>query len=710
MKIETKNNLKIVLIIVGLFSVSVILFLFKGYEAALYYTIIGIPLFFIAFAYQYIKSLRNARPDPGLTLKTQELEKISYDFKNLQSIAQHMKQTYGLEVDDFEGTIKTLANRDLPLIGVAVVETEGKYVTNLNEISIQKIDLDTIDNVAKNISDLDNQLKNRIKDFTHIVSQTYISYINNLKAAGYNIEASELQTAISKKSETGIIEENVRYLDGITLIFKNVLLSCLNDANRLKQKVKELGKNVSTIESEISIVQEIIESKNYKDLDKGVASLIKIMHDLESSAGSDFDSYKTRLLFAIEKILAAIENKIDNESSQKLFALESQVSKLKSASKISELQQIEPQIIPFANGIAREVYENILNNENKIKQTNFPQLFYPARQPFETDYNNLSNELNVSLYSEKFSNLLRIMIPIMETSDKKSKIIAIYSKIEPKIKSILESKGFVAVVDLKVKSAEGFMELYGYIHPEVTYDNYKKILSSQIAISKYGVSVKVLDGENQPISSALVSLKLDEKIIGKEKSNNDGKVILGDLNVGFYKLIIKCDGYKSFIKKIDLDKDQNLEIKLDQADLGETLCKDIEDPLKKSLQKFTNIIQKEIDSKKYITSTYDFKIKSDYIPCLLYLWAKNNEKVKFIKTGSDYMIYNIGVMKNEFENFVEDIEIGKKEKISDLVDGGFLSAPIPVEEIFNLIDELKKESDYYKNIYHDSKLIWKTAE
>lgn len=709
MKLETKNNLKIVLIITGLFGISIILFYFQGYDAALYFSIIGIPLFFIAFGYQYIKNLKNSRVDPGEALKTQELEKISYDFKNLQSTAQRMNQTYGLQVADIEASIKTLANKDLPLTGINTLEKEGKYITNIDVISIQKIDLDIIDKVANNINTLDNQLKNKIKDFTNTVSQTYISHINNLKAAGYNVDVSELQTAINKKNETGLLEENVHYLDNITLILKNVLLSCLNDVNRLKQKVKELGKNVSAIDSETIIVQESIESKNYKDIDRGVASLTKIMHDLESLAGGDFDLYKTRLLSTIEKILAAIENKIDNESTQKLFALKSQVSKLKSALKINELQQIEPQIIPTANGITKEVYGNILNNENKIKQANFPTLFYPARQPFEIDYNNLSNELNVSIYSEKFSNLLRIMVPIMETSDKKSKIITIYPKIEPKIQNILEIKGSVAVADLKVKSAEEFMELYGYFHPEVIYDNYKKTLSSQISISKYGVSIKVFDGKNQHISGALVSLKSDEKIIRKEKTDNNGKVLLGDLNAGSYKLIIKSEGYKSFIKKIDLEKDQDLEIKLDQADFSEILCKDIEEPLKKSLHKFSDIIQKEISSKKFIKSTYDLKTKAEHIPCLLYLWAKNNEKVRFIKSGNDYLVYDINVVKNAVENFVEDIEVGKKEKISDFIDG-FLSIPIPAEEIFNLVDELKKESDFYKNLCYDSKLIWKNAE
>ncbi|MDP3103381.1 MAG: zinc ribbon domain-containing protein [Candidatus Methanoperedens sp.] len=77
MKIETKNNLKIVAVVIGLFSVSAILFVYQGYETALYFSIIGIPILFIVFAHRYIKILNKSRPDPGLTLKTQETEPIS---------------------------------------------------------------------------------------------------------------------------------------------------------------------------------------------------------------------------------------------------------------------------------------------------------------------------------------------------------------------------------------------------------------------------------------------------------------------------------------------------------------------------------------------------------------------------------------------------------------------------------------------------------
>ncbi len=713
MKMETKNNLKIILIIVGLFSVSVILFLFKGYETALYYTIIGIPLFFIAFAYQYIKQLRTSRHDPGLTLKAQETEKIAYDFKNLHSVARDINRTYGLQVDDIDEAIKTLANKELPLIGINAVETDGTYTTNLNEISIQKIDLDTIDNVAKNINSMDNHLKNKIKDFTDIVSKAYLSYINTLKSAGYTVDpsASRLQAEINNKSlETNSIIENARYLDNITSIFRDIVSSCLTEAKQWKQKAKELGKDVSSIEREMNSIEEIIQSKNYRDFEKGIASLTRIKNSLESIAGGDFSAYKTDLLSAIGKILATVEGKIDNDYTQKLLILEERAKRFESASKIGELQQIEPQIIPTANEIVKEVYTTLKNNETTIKQANFPQRFYPERQPVEKEYDELLNETKVKAYPEKFSSLLKIMIPIMEKSGLKAKIIGIYSKIENKIKSELDAKGKVTVAELKVKNPEEFMELYSYFHPDALYDSFQKILTTSLQVARklYKVSVRVLNKDNLPLNGAEVSLKLDDKIIKKEVSDNGGNAILMGLSKGSYKLLIKQKGHKSQSKEIELDNDLSIELKLKEVPLGEKLCQDKEESLQKSLVKFKDIIQKEIDSKKFILSTYD-RLKVEYSPCLLYLWSKDNEKFKIIKYRKDYMVYDVDALRKEIETLLEEnIEVGKKEKIQELTEG-YLSAPLPVEEIIAIIEGLKKEYDYYKNIEYDSKLIWKNS-
>ncbi|GEM_PF-5691460 len=709
MKIETKNNLKIILIIVGLFGVSVILFLFKGYDAALYYSIVGIPLFFIAFAYQYIKQLRNSRPDPGLTLKMQENEKIAYDFKNLQSIVRNLNRIYGLQVDNIEEEIKILANKDLPQTGINVTETDGEYITGLNEEYIRKIDLDSIDNVAKKINNLDHQLKSSIKDLTNIVSQAYLLYLNTLKSAGYNIESSALvlQTEINNRRETNDTIENVRYLDAITSIFRDILESCLTEANQLKQKVKELDKNVSDIESELNIVREIIQSKNYRDFEKGVASLIEVMESLESSAGSDFDSYKNNLLFSIERMLAAVENKIDNEYTQKLIILESRLKRLESASKIGELQQIEPQIIPAANEIANYVYENINNNEARIKQADFPQLFYPARQSFEKEYTDLLNEPGVGSYSGKFSSLLMVMMPVMERSALKAKIIEIYKKLENRIKSEIETRGKVTTADLKVKNPEEFMELYSYFHPDVSYDSSQKILTAHVMRSLHKACVRVLNNDNQPLSGAEVSLRLDDKTIRKEVSDKDGNAILANLSRGSYKLLIKHNKYENQIKRIELDDDLSFEIRLNEVSPGKKLCNDREESLQKSLFKFKDIIQKEIESNRYILSTYNLKLRAEYIPCLLYLWSKDNDRVKFIKYQKDYMVYDVGILQKEIETLLEEnIEIGKKEKIQELTEG-YLSAPLPVEEIVAIIERLKKESDYYKKIEFDSKFIWK---
>jgi len=174
-----------------------------------------------------------------------------------------------------------------------------------------------------------------------------------------------------------------------------------------------------------------------------------------------------------------------------------------------------------------------------------------------------------------------------------------------------------------------------------------------------------------------------------------------------YKILAKYEGYKTKIKNIELNEDQAFDIELNVVPLGEQICKDKEESLQKILPKLNDVIQKEIASKKYILSTYDLKIKPEFTPCLLYLWSKNNGNTGFTRSGNDYMVYDVNVIRKEIEDFIDDIEIGKKAKISDMVD--FLSAPLPTKDILVIISELKKGSDDHKKIEYDASQIWKTA-
>ena len=236
MKMESKNNLKIVLIVVGFFSISYVLFSMKGWDAALYFTIIGIPLFFIAFGYQYVKNLRGGRTDPALVLKTQDTEKIAYEFKSINSTIQNLKENYGLELDQIEDDIKTIANKDLSLIGIDITEADGNYITSLNEKSIENTDMDSIENVARIIEGLNNQLKNIVLDHADTVSQNYISMKDDLKNAGYNIgsQDSDIQNFINNRVKTDDINDNIRYIDNLASIIRNIINSCLNEVENFK--------------------------------------------------------------------------------------------------------------------------------------------------------------------------------------------------------------------------------------------------------------------------------------------------------------------------------------------------------------------------------------------------------------------------------------------------------------------------------------------
>lgn len=354
----------------------------------------------------------------------------------------------------------------------------------------------------------------------------------------------------------------------------------------------------------------------------------------------DFNTKSYKILFVIEEILTIVEEKIEYKYIHKLSNLKYDVKNLDVETKISELEQIELQIIDIGNKIVKNVYENINNNEIRIQQAYFPEFFYPQRQSIQNKYSTLINESNLELYIIKFSELMKIMIPIMETSKFKCNIINVYKRIEKKIQHAIERKGIITESDFKLKNFDEFMKLYDYFHPEVSYDNHEKSLSNYLTNSLHSESESILN---------ITKLK----------------------NVSFAEIICPEIKNKEF-----------------------------------SYKKYYDVIEKEIELKKYIKSSYSFKLKPEYIPCLLYNWSKHNKRVKFIECEKEYLVYDYNTVKKEIKDSINEIESDQSLKFSELKEM-HVKVPLPNNEIITIIEELKEESDLYNDIKYNLQRIWR---
>lgn len=708
MKVETKNNLIVLVLVFGLIAIGAALFYWKGSKIAMMFGVIGIPLLFIIYSSYYIKKQKATRKDPSLILKQQEIEKIVYDYKDLTNKMKKASGEYGIDTsNNVESSLEDIVNGNFADIGIIVEDIEGTKSIKYNDDLINRNDVENLDSVLKNLHFISDQFNDLVQKYTESFSNRLISYLNDLKNSGYNIDQniSEIQNSINSHEQSNDFMENISYMDEMISLFDSALDSCIQQVDKVKQIVEELNKDVSYVDTEIEKVQSTKENYNFLE---SIATLISVMNKLESSASGDFNDTKFESLSSISTILNLIGS-FEDENTEKLIEIQTKISAIAVSSKMDELIQQSKQIIPTSNMIVKSLTEKIMKNEGKIAEANPPSDFYVSESgSFQIGFDKILIETSISPYIEQLTELMQKVMPIYDKSQERAKVILAYGKIERKIQKQLDKNGFVSLKDIRIKNGEQFLTLFAMKHPDITYDSFNHTLEFIGGRPIYSLKINVLDANNKSAVNGLnLRLKKGSNVISQLESNSAGEVIFEDVMNGDYSIVIdKTSDYGELTKKITVIEDTTTEFLITKPSMGEKICKDKEENMQNTVKRFTNDLQREMNENKFITSNFNLKIKSDFIPCLLYVWSKENTAIKFIELpDGKYMVYDIKVAKKELENIIGGLEAGDREDIDDLREG-FFSAPLPYDEIFDLIEKLKGESDFYNNVKYDTKFIW----
>lgn len=706
MKIETKNNMKVIVSVILLMVIGVLLFYLVGSKAAVMFCIFGIPLLLIAYSYFFVKGKKALRKDPTVILKKQESEKIASDYKDLLGKVKNTHEIYGIDTGSLNSKLEDLANHNFANVGLIVENYGDTKTTKFDDAVLDKTDIGNLEIISGKLQAIYKEFEEHLRSYTEFLSNKLVSLLRELENTGYILDEDipNLQNAIDSHTSTSDVPANTRYIESLDSLFKTSINTCISQANDIKHTVEELNQDTSSIEAQITQAGDMSQTREHSE----TASILKnIMSGLESSASGDFDELKNRSLDTIRTVLNSADNYSDDNTGV-LEELRSKISAITSPSKMSELKQLSNKIIPAANQLIENLDNKIQLNEEKISEVDVPVGFYRSHGTFQHELDTVLSESDLSVYATRVSDLFRTMLPVFEESDKKTRVVVSYSKIERKIQKLLDSNGFVSSKDIRAKNVEEFLQLFAINHPEVRYNSIDEMLEFVGGRPVCKLKIKCIDSvDKTPLEGVYVTLNKKSDIIGKTDTDSYGEVVFEDVLKGEYRIQIDQHGeYNNLNKKISITEDSEIEIKLKKPSLSEKICGDKEESARKSLKRFSNDLLHEMGKNQFITSELSLRIKPDFVPCLLYAWAKENENFKFVEFNDNQcMVYDKKVAKRELGDIVSGLEQGERENIDDLCEG-FFSAPLPNIEIFTLIEELKKESNFYENIKYDDKFIW----
>lgn len=706
MKIETKNNLKIIVSVILLMAIGALLFYLIGSKAAVMFCIFGIPLLFIAYSYFFVKGKNALRKDPTVILKKQESEKIASDYKDLLGKVKKAHEIYGIDTGNLNSKLEDLAHHNFADVGLIVQDFGDTKTTKFDDAVLDRTDIGNLEILSGELQAIYKEFEEHLRSYTEFLSNKLVSLLDELKNTGYILDEdiSNLQNAIDSHTSTSDIQANIQYIESLDSLFETSINTCIHQANDIKHTVEELDQDTSSIEAQIIQAGDMAQTREHSET---VNILKSIMSGLESSVSGDFDELKNKSLDTIQTVLNSVDTYSDDNTGV-LEELHNKISAITSPSKMSELKQLSNKIIPAANQLVENLDNKIQLCEKKINEVDVPAGFYRSHGTFQHEISTVLSESDLSVYATRVSDLFRTMLPVFEESDKKTRVVVSYSKIEKKIQKLLDSNGFVSSKDIRIKNVEEFLQLFAINHLEVRYNSIDEMLEFIGGRPVYNLKIKSIDSEDKtPLEGVCVTLYKKSDVRGKMDTDSNGEAVFKDVLKGEYRIQIDQRGdYDNLNKKITITENSEIEIKLKKPSLSEKICGDKEESARKSLRRFSNDLLHEMGKNQFITSELSLRIKSDLVPCLLYVWAKENENFKFVELSDNQcMVYDKKVAKRELWNIVSGLERGERENIDDLRDG-FFSAPLPNIEFFTLIEELKKESNIHENIKYDDNFIW----
>ena len=435
--------------------------------------------------------------------------------------------------------------------------------------------------------------------------------------------------------------------------------------------------------------------------------LQKGMDSLKVTLQTVFAEQKEVLLNAIDEILKDIDDSVSERA--QIVEIKEKVVQYTSPLMLPLLMELNENLLNTSREVVENVYEEIRERGEEIAAFDPPEYFWNPEMIPEDEFQHLCSERDISRFALMFGSVYKSFKSRADYDSLKIRILKSFSKtVEQRIRKKVEEKGQVKAAELGVAQPEEFLMLYASFHLETKYDETTKILSlSSVKATSHPsqppspvgaltLSLAISDFETgTPLDN--VSVTIEKGLKKNEHITREGSLVL-NLERGKYRIKTSLDGYKTQELDISLSGDDEREIKLKKMGLKEILCKDKEEAILKYVVKYSNIVDAELEKSGFITSDIDLKIKSEFNPCFLYVWAEDRQNVSFLEILDGYMVYDREKIKNRLLTVINDKfnpDIDERYGLGELKELAHI--PLPETELFKLVEEMIKDKIFLKS-------------
>jgi hypothetical protein len=441
---------KVIVTLASLFVACVIVFYIFGFDIAIYFAILGIPvMFFVVVVYWWYKG--KDKTEEIQRVKQEELGNVVYSIVELANRMEDIKVKFGVDVEQAEYELlkvfKTLEN-----LGCIIKKENGRYNFKFDKRRMGRASLGEIREVERSWKDVrDLVLKSLAEGVTKKV-EWYIDKLKELESSGYVVHdyVRELEVLKTQALLSGSNAEDLA--NRAEEVFYSALRKSIDFARNV---VENSGMN--DLMEKVELAVENLEMKDYSNV---VYFLKQVAGEVGISLGEGFYMKRDKLIEKLKIVIGCVRE----EHAGVFESILRKVEAMNSPTMYFELDKVEKKFLSEIRSVLNEFYDEVVSELRSAKSFSLPEHLIDVVIPEKVE---IPDDLDDAV--EVFKKTYEKLDYIKSKMEVVKKVIKSYPKVEAIISDVLKKKNVVTPEDVKVKNVEVFFEIYAKTHPEVDY-------------------------------------------------------------------------------------------------------------------------------------------------------------------------------------------------------------------------------------------------
>lgn len=663
-------------------AVSAAVFVLVGSQEAVYAQLGLVPLLLLlgyVWVNQTVKSTGTSRAE----FERRKARTVGEKMSDLWQLTRQISQEYdeGIQSSDWE----VLNNRisDLESSGIA-------FDTETASFDISSSNLGTLEEINRLETELEDAREEVLTRFADNAREAIIDVNAALERLGTLLDRTEAMSPSAVPDP----DSETTWTD-----IGEILDNCHREANSLIDEACEEVQAALTstddtaavdrTEELLSTARKASDEHRYHDAATALLDARDAVERDAADAFADRQASLERLVRSIEE--TAYGEYVSDQYGNNVDEYSREVEVLSDALDITELRSLESEVRDLCLEIVSELQETLQADVDTLEAAETPAGWYQRPDCVNTAHvDQLEREHDLDAFRNAWCEIVETLVEALDDVDSKAEVVSGYDRIEDRIEKAIRSSGQVTAADLPVSELEEqFLGLYYRQNMDsVEFDPAEPSLTASGGGETHTVTVTVsfpMGGQQREVTVVLTGDGYDSR----ETSSTPlaTTVTFEDVPYGEYAIRAEtsADGYSAVTDDITVDGELELEYELREISLQERLCVDVDVDVADVLAQLGSKFETRFEEDGYLSTSMDFPVDSEYVPCLLVTWANRNGYD--VADGETVLIFERDQLQKEVENVIRyNLDSGER-KTFDQLRSNFLSAPVPDSTVVSLVEE-----------------------